>query len=460
MDEDSSENDLLATKSKDSRDDKMQATAKKGQTESIISPSLNYVGLKNIANNCWFNAVVQVLTHCSFGAWLTDTLGVTTLPRDLLDLATSITKLSQTQRPKTINPSSLLRTFHNRNPGMLPGLQHDAHEGLVQLLNGIVTEDTRWTPLQAMVQNARECTRCNQVIVGTEEWRHFVCTASMQGCNSVQDCILNIGPQGNKKLKLHCNRCKEYTICKVWSAIVEKPQLLIIQLMRFHNGGEKLNREIQVSQEMDISSVCSIQPGRDPCYRLVAAVLHHGGTSRSGHYTALVKVHGCWHLFDDEKISTLNNGQVKAKLEQSGYLLFYEEKKEEQELKTPSGEYSSMDKGKSIIYFFYCRCTEAFWPALTSWLRKQNIFVETLTLMSILFSEFSESKGIIILNHLILMAKFYIYKCKLNNMEPSLKVFVAKVKIVQDIERQITVKRNKMTTYNKKWEKLLTCNFI
>jgi len=31
--------------------------------------------------------------------------------------------------------------------------------------------------------------------------------------------------------------------------------------------------------------------------------------------TALVKVHGCWHLFDDEKISTLNNGQVKAKLE-------------------------------------------------------------------------------------------------------------------------------------------------
>jgi len=48
-----------------------QATAKKGQTESIISPSLNYVGLKNIANNCWFNAVVQVLTHCSFGAWLT-----------------------------------------------------------------------------------------------------------------------------------------------------------------------------------------------------------------------------------------------------------------------------------------------------------------------------------------------------------------------------------------------------
>ena len=41
---------------------------------------------------------------------------------------------------------------------------------------------------------------------------------------------------------------------------------------------------------------------------------------------------------------------------------------------------------------FYLRCTEAVWQALTPWLRKQNIFVETLTLMTILFVGFSESK--------------------------------------------------------------------
>jgi len=48
--------------------------------------------------------------------------------------------------------------------------------------------------------------------------------------------------------------------------------------------------------------------------------------------------------------------------------------------------------------------------------------------MIILFGEVSENKDNIILNHLILMAKFYTYKCKLNNVEQSLKVFVAKVK--------------------------------
>ena len=31
--------------------------------------------------------------------------------------------------------------------------------------------------------------------------------------------------------------------------------------------------------------------------------------------TALAKIHGCWYLFNDDKISTLDNGQVKATLE-------------------------------------------------------------------------------------------------------------------------------------------------
>ena len=53
------------------------------------------------------------------------------------------------------------------------------------------------------------------------------------------------------------------------------------------------------------------------------------------------------------------------------------------------------------------------------------------------------------------MAKFFIYKFKVSNMEPSLKVFEAKIKFVYDIERQIAVKYRLTKHYNK-WEKLLT----
>lgn len=51
------------------------------------------------------------------------------------------------------------------------------------------------------------------------------------------------------------------------------------------------------------------------------------------------------------------------------------------------------------------------------------------------------------------MTKCYIYECKLNNLEPSLKIFIAKVKIAQEIEWQIAVKQNKMAKYNKTLEK-------
>jgi len=55
--------------------------------------------------------------------------------------------------------------------------------------------------------------------------------------------------------------------------------------------------------------------------------------------------------------------------------------------------------------------------------------------VNILFGVFNENENNITLNHLILIAKFYIYKCKLKSMNPSLEVFIAKAKTVYQIER-------------------------
>ena len=89
----------------------------------------------------------------------------------------------------------------------------------------------------------------------------------------------------------------------------------------------------------------------------------------------------------------------------------------------------------------------------TSWLTNQNITLETLTLVNILFGVYNANEDNII--HLILMAKFYIYKCKLNSTNPSLKVFIAKTKTVYQIERQIATKHNKLLKHYEKWKKIL-----
>jgi len=58
---------------------------------------------------------------------------------------------------------------------------------------------------------------------------------------------------------------------------------------------------------------------------------------------------------------------------------------------------------------FHCTFVESFLKAFTSWLTNQNTTLETLTLVNIVFGVYNENEDNIILNHLILMAKFYIY---------------------------------------------------
>ena len=62
--------------------------------------------------------------------------------------------------------------------------------------------------------------------------------------------------------------------------------------------------------------------------------------------------------------------------------------------------------------FFYCDITKTFWEALCSWLGECKVKSQPFTIMDIIFGVFNTEDDYIILNHLILTAKFYIYKCK------------------------------------------------
>ena len=70
--------------------------------------------------------------------------------------------------------------------------------------------------------------------------------------------------------------------------------------------------------------------------------------------------------------------------------------------------------------FFHCNVTKTFWNLLSSWLIKQKIMTTSLTLENVLFGVFNVIEDFLILNHLLLLAKFYIYRCKLDIIHPSL----------------------------------------
>ena len=58
--------------------------------------------------------------------------------------------------------------------------------------------------------------------------------------------------------------------------------------------------------------------------------------------------------------------------------------------------------------------------------------------MDILFGVFNMGDDFNILNHVILASKLYFYKCKLNIVHPSLRVYKAKIKAaVYQVEKPI-----------------------
>ena len=106
---------------------------------------------------------------------------------------------------------------------------------------------------------------------------------------------------------------------------------------------------------------------------------------------------------------------------------------------------------------FFCEVTKMFWRAFCTWLAECKIRIESLNISDVLFGVYKKGEDFKILNHLILSAKFYIYKCKLSGVNPSLQVFKVKTKVVHQIERKIAAKRDKLKKHNEKWRKLEPC---
>ena len=83
--------------------------------------------------------------------------------------------------------------------------------------------------------------------------------------------------------------------------------------------------------------------------------------------------------------------------------------------------------------------------------------METLTLINVLFGVFNDThEDFAILNHLILIAKYFIYKCKLNKTKPTLRVFFEKIKLGYHIERKIAKRNDRLHKHHyKELKKLL-----
>ena len=95
-----------------------------------------------------------------------------------------------------------------------------------------------------------------------------------------------------------------------------------------------------------------------------------------------------------------------------------------------------------------------FWKDVLSWLKDNNIRIESLNERDLFFGKFDITEDFFIINHILLLGKYYIYSRKCHGSLPSLKGFIARIRRVYKIELHIAGERNKLMIHFKKWEKL------
>ncbi|UYV73756.1 hypothetical protein LAZ67_11000764 [Cordylochernes scorpioides] len=100
--------------------------------------------------------------------------------------------------------------------------------------------------------------------------------------------------------------------------VINWPNILIAQLIRFPDfGGGKNNTMVDIPPILDLAKF-----GSEAKYKLYAIVNHYG-TPHTGHFTSVCKhpTSGEWFTMDDHRVKNTNSNKVITK---NAYILFYE----------------------------------------------------------------------------------------------------------------------------------------
>lgn len=116
-----------------------------------------------------------------------------------------------------------------------------------------------------------------------------------------------------------------------------------------------------------------------------------------------------------------------------------------------------LDEYETIEHlFFYCNITKAFWVKLASWYEAMTDTEINITNKCILLNTYNEHVSkTSILDTIVLMAKQYIYRCKIQDRHPNFYNFKDEMFYVCKMERRLACLNNRKKAFCKKWSLFL-----
>ena len=101
------------------------------------------------------------------------------------------------------------------------------------------------------------------------------------------------------------------------------------------------------------------------------------------------------------------------------------------------------ERDESLQHLFVsCHYTREFWAEVIKWFSDFNININELSDKSIMLG-ILDCEDYLFVNHILSIAKRHIYNCRIVETRPSLRVFIARVKVVYQLETKIAKSRDK-----------------
>ncbi|EFO26482.1 ubiquitin carboxyl-terminal hydrolase [Loa loa] len=304
------------------------------------------VGLCNYSNDCFLNAVLQIILHCiPLARYLGEHLPLFSCVKDCVacGLARFIRYSMSSRQP--FKPAWISFILEKAFPSHLLGAQEDAHEALNHILdaldsearNGISSSDRNFsnplngsrflTPVEQLfvgtLRNQIQCSACSAILINYERFRELnlgIKKSCYDRRLTLEDLLDDyFGSEVLNNFK--CTNCKRTTQIQRSSRILRAPNLLLIQIKRFNSFGGKIGVHVNFSLRLDLQQYIH-RTGESHVYELTGIVQHMGNAVEHGHYIAVVRGFDgrSYYLFDDEQrhrvsLSELHNTQA--------YILLY-----------------------------------------------------------------------------------------------------------------------------------------
>ncbi|OCT69474.1 ubiquitin carboxyl-terminal hydrolase 21 isoform X2 [Xenopus laevis] len=356
---------------------------------SVTSPSpripalgSGHVGLRNLGNTCFMNAVLQCLSstkplrdYILRLEYRQEQPGSCKAQQELTEaFADVIASLWSPDPPDAANPARLKSVFQKYVPSFIGYSQQDAQEFLKFFMDRIhveINRKGRKTPsilsdakrpaalehqdslsdderanqmwkryleredskiVDLFVGQLKSCLKCQSCGYRSPTFEVF-CDLSLPipkkgfagGRVSLLDCfnLYTKEEELNSENAPVCDRCRQRTRSTKKLTIQRFPRILVLHLNRFSTTRFSI-KKCSVSVDFPLHRLnlkeFSSEKSGNPVYNLYA-LCNHSGSVHYGHYTSYCKSQSSWYSYNDSRVSPINESQVQSN---EGYVLFYE----------------------------------------------------------------------------------------------------------------------------------------